>query len=143
MRIAMRMAVTVLAAALAAASSSAAAGWVRLSANEYYTAYASDISVPKPGGVVEMWTLNDYSAMRKSRSGRPYMSKKMQGEYDCAKRQSRIIWATTHDEPMGGGSIRTTYTQAEAWQSAPAGSFEGYVLDRACSAAQRPSILSK
>jgi hypothetical protein len=106
--------------------------WVAIGSNDQYTAYASGTVVQKKDGVVEMWTLNDYKVFRRSMSGRPYMSKKYQGEYDCTNRRYRIIYATTHDEPMGRGSIRTYYTEPDPWMAAPKGSFEGYVLDRAC-----------
>jgi hypothetical protein len=139
----MRRRIALMALVCALASGSAAAAWVKLSANESYTAYASDISVPKKGGIVEMWTMNDYNSFKRTSRGKMFNSKKLQGEYDCGKRMYRIIWVTTHADRMGLGGIQSTITQAEDWRPAPPGSFDGYVLDRACSPTQRPSILSK
>jgi hypothetical protein len=133
----------ILTVVLAATTGNALAAWSSLGSNDAYAAYISDISVPKPGNVVETWTMNDYTAFRRTSRGSIYWSRKLQGEYDCARRQSRIIYSTTHADRMGGGRIISTSTRPDEWRPAPVGSFDGYVLDRACSKTQRPSILSR
>jgi hypothetical protein len=106
--------------------------WVRISGNDTYTVYASPAIVRKSANIFEMWTLEDFKTYRRSSRGRMYLSKKMQGEYDCTKKQSRMIYSTTHREHMGEGWTVYYVTDPDDWKQVEPGSFAEYLLNWAC-----------
>lgn len=89
----------------------AQAEWVKLaSAGEgEVTVYVDPDSIKREGNVVEFSTLFDYATVR-TLSGAPFQSATMQGEIDCAGKQSRTLAVSSHSEPMAGGHIVSTAT---------------------------------
>ncbi len=87
---------------LAAVSSSAMAEWVKVSEDKLVTVYADPTTIRKLGDKVKMWALWDYSTAQEGGS-KPYMSVRIQNEYNCKEETARQIYATTFSGNMAGG----------------------------------------
>ncbi len=89
---------------LAVISSSAMAEWVKVgtSDDKTTTIYADPSTIRKSGNRVKMWALWDYSTAQEGGS-KPYMSVRIQNEYNCKEETDRQIYATTFSGNMAGG----------------------------------------
>jgi len=87
---------------LAVVSSSAMAKWVKVDEDKLVTAYADPNTIRKSGNKVKMWALWDYSTAQEGGS-KPYMSVRIQNEYNCKEETIRQIFATTFSGNMAGG----------------------------------------
>ena len=87
---------------LAAVSSSAKAEWVEIGTTNKSTVYADPTTIRKLGNKVKMWALWDYSTAQEGDS-KPYMSVRIQNEYNCKEETDRQIYATTFSGNMAGG----------------------------------------
>lgn len=97
-------------------SESAAAEWVHIGENNKLVAYA-DTSTKVVGGAVVGWVLFDYKDVQVSpRSGRRYLSEKVQRETDCAGERQRAIFFTWHAGNMGWGSVIYTGYKPTPWE---------------------------
>lgn len=83
---------------------SAMAELVAVVSNETVTTYADTASIRKTGNKVEMWLLDDYKMIHRSKRGTPFMSRKVQGEYDCMAKLSRILYTFAYSGNMGAGA---------------------------------------
>ena len=88
---------------LAVVSSSAMAEWVKVSEDKLVTAYADPSTIRKLGDKVKMWALWDYSTAQEGDS-KPYMSVRIQNEYNCKEETDRQIYATTFSGNMLEGN---------------------------------------
>ena len=88
---------------LAAVSSSAMAEWVKVSEDKLVTVYADPTTIRKIGDKVKMWALWDYSTAQEGDS-KPYMSVRIQNEYNCKEETDRQIYATTFSGNMLEGN---------------------------------------
>jgi len=92
---------------LSVVSSSAMAEWVKVSEDKLVTAYADPTTIRKLGDKVKMWALWDYSTAQEGDS-KPYMSVRIQNEYNCKEETDRQIYATTFSGNMlYGNKINT------------------------------------
>ncbi len=100
----MKMKKLLLTLILAVVSSSAMAEWVKVgtSDDKTTTIYADPSTIRKSGNRVKMWALWDYSTAQEGGS-KPYMSVRIQNEYNCKEETSRQIYATTFSGNMAGG----------------------------------------
>jgi len=87
---------------LAAVSSSAMAEWVKVSEDKLVTVYADPTTIRKIGDKVKMWALWDYSTAQEGDS-KPYMSVRIQKEFNCKEETDRQIYATSFSDNMAGG----------------------------------------
>jgi len=94
---------TILMMLLAVVSSSAMAKWVEVSEDKLVTAYADPTTIRKLGDKVKMWALWDYSTAQEGDS-KPYMSVRIQNEYNCKEETDRQIYATTFSGNMAEGN---------------------------------------
>ncbi len=92
-----------LALVLAVVSSSAMAEWVKVSEDKLVTAYADPTTIRKLGDKVKMWALWDYSTAQEGDS-KPYMSVRIQNEYNCKEETIRQIFATSFSGNMAEGN---------------------------------------
>jgi len=90
---------------LAVVSSSAIAEWVKVgtSDDKTTTIYADPSTIRKSGNRVKMWALWDYSTAQEGDS-KPYMSVRIQNEYNCKEETDRQIYATTFSGNMLEGN---------------------------------------
>ncbi len=92
---------------LAVVSSSAMAEWVKVSEDKLVTVYADPTTIRKIGDKVKMWALWDYSTAQEGDS-KPYMSVRIQNEYNCKEETDRQIYATTFSGNMLEGNTIDT-----------------------------------
>ena len=88
---------------LAAVSSSAKAEWVEIGTTNKSTVYADPTTIRKSGNKVKMWALWDYSTAQEGGS-KPYMSVRIQNEYNCKEETHRQIFATVFTDNMARGN---------------------------------------
>jgi hypothetical protein len=105
---------------LAAASGSAAAGWVEVGGNEITVAYADSGTIRRSGNIVRMWHLLDYANARRIQGIKPYLSIKMQDEYDCAQERTRTLSMSLYSGNMGAGEVLGNVTDPGEWRQVPA-----------------------
>jgi len=80
-----------------------------------------------------MWNLYDFKSTEVSSIGEPYLSAKVQQEYNCDDETVRLIASSHHSENMGGGDIvYSDYSVKLEWQSVAPGSVNEYLLKLAC-----------
>jgi hypothetical protein len=111
---AMRKAILML--LLAVVSSSAAGAWVNVGGNEIYTAYADPVTIRKSGTVVKMRNLADFKTVQASDKCKLFMSQKMQSEYDCKEKRTRLLDFTWHSGNMGRGEIVLSGSGPSQWE---------------------------
>jgi hypothetical protein len=92
-------------------SGPAHAEWVRIDqTDEGMTTYVDPDSMRHKGGLVKMWQLYDFKTMQ-TVAGDPYMSSKIQSEYDCTEERSRRLAFTNFSGNMG--SDKPVYTNSD------------------------------
>jgi len=106
-------------ALLTIASSSAAAAWVEIAGNEVTVAYADSGTIRRVGDMVKMWHLLDYAYAKRIEGIKPYLSIKMQDEYDCAQERTRTLAMSLHSGNMGEGEVLGTVTDPGDWRPVP------------------------
>ncbi len=117
---------------LAFVSSNAMAQWVNLGENDVFTAYANSDTIRRSGDKVEMSTIVNYNAPVDVETGKPFMSIKVQNEYDCKKKQYRQLALVAFSESMGAGqSIHVDSTFRE-WSRVTPDTVEENFFDYAC-----------
>jgi hypothetical protein len=83
----------------------ALAEWTFIEGNDKQKAYADPATLHKMGDRVIIWSMLDLKDAAKLSDGKPFLSWTTQYEFECKKRQSRILAASMHSEKMGGGEI--------------------------------------
>lgn len=101
---------------------SAVAELVAVVSNETDTTYADTATIRKTGNMVEMWLLDDYKMIHRSMRGTPFMSRKVQSEYDCMARQSRTLYTLAYSGHMGAGAGAFYDAVPSPWSPVPSGS---------------------
>lgn len=103
-------------------SNSTRAEWIPVSENFIFTLYSDPTSISKSGHIVKMLRLTDFKTAQ-GRTGSKYLSTKRQDEYDCIKKQHRIIYVNAYSENMGTGYIVTkVVNESDDWKSVSLGS---------------------
>jgi len=98
------------------AANSAAAEWVEVGGNENTTVYADLATIRKAGNKAEMWGLVDLKNAE-TRTSKPYLSTKLQIEFDCQKEQYRFLALSSHSENMGKGETVYTDNAVADWKT--------------------------
>lgn len=113
-----------LALVLAVVSSGVLAGWVELGANESgdATVYVDPSTIRKTIGAVKMWSLTDFKKPMLLAKSAPYLSLKLQTEYDCKNEQTRTLYASLHSQHQGRGEVVNTSNTVDPWEPVPPGS---------------------
>ncbi len=90
---------------LAAVSNGAAAEWVNVSTDDSgSTIYADPSTIRKVGNRVKMWVLFDYRKATLD-AGDKIMSKRKHEEYDCKKKQIRLLYLSKHSGRFTEGKV--------------------------------------
>jgi len=90
---------------LAVVSNGAAAEWVNVSTDDSgSTIYADPSTIRKVGNRVKMWVLFDYRIATLD-AGDKIMSKRKHEEYDCKKRQIRLLYLSKHSGRFTEGKV--------------------------------------
>jgi hypothetical protein len=85
-----------------------------VAANGGFTFYADITSIRKNGNTVKMWSLEDFKTAQISTASKPFLSVKLQDEYDCKYKQKRILAFTGFSGNMGNGEVVHSYPESES-----------------------------
>ena len=110
-----------LAVALVIGSQEVLAEWVELGVNGSgdATVYVDQATIRKTTDSVRMWGLIDFKRPMLLAKSAPYLSLKLQTEYDCKNEQTRTLSASFHSEHQGGGRVVNTSASADQWEPVP------------------------
>ena len=114
-----RLALVVL---LAVASSSAAAAWTIVGVGTTNTVYADSSTIRRDGDMAKMWYLVDHKTATEVGTGKPYMSMRVQSEYDCKEEQARALFASFFAGHMAEGEVVLSRPGPGPWEPVPPGS---------------------
>lgn len=116
---------------LAVASHDAAAEWMKVYSGVMQTTYANPEAIEVDGQTVKMWQMFDY--IRPNRyGGKPYLSMKAQAEYDCKKKQWRVLTYSLLAGKMGEGEVLYSDHVQSVWKPVAAGSTDEMSWKAAC-----------
>ena len=123
---------TILTMLLAVLSSSAVAEWIEVGGNETTAIYADPATIRKMGNMVKMWHLLDYMNTRGIEGFKPYISVKVQDEYDCKQERTRTLAISLHSGNMGEGEVLGTSTAPGNWRPVPPDTLVETLREFAC-----------
>lgn len=119
---------------LALFSSNASAEWQNLGGNEAETAYVNSAGIQHRDRYrVTMWGLFDLKAPRNF-GDLSYLSMKIQREYHCRNRETRIIAMSAHTGNMGSGELVYSNNTHNKWAPIKPDSVEEALWNIACEA---------
>jgi len=104
---------------LAVTSGGVAAAWVEVGGNELTTTYADAETIRRTGSLVRMSHLVDHTKARGIDGIKPYLSIKMENEYDCDQERTRTLTISLHSGNMGDGELLGTVTVPGDWRQVP------------------------
>ena len=118
---------------LAVVSTSAMAQWVKAGGNDETTAYADPNTYRGLGDKVNLCIMFDNNKPRFLMNGnKPYLSTKIQNEFDCKKEQSRKLVIDIYSENMGSGNVIVSDSEIEEWSPVAPNSVMNQVFKYAC-----------
>lgn len=106
---------------LSVASSNAVAGWVKVGGGGGEVAIYTDPStISKSGHIAKMWELHDLKNAS-TFNGTPYISLRMQVEYDCQEAQVRMLFTSLHSEHMAESAAVYSFNSSgiSKWEPVP------------------------
>ena len=108
-------------------------GWRKVVEDGARTVYASSSPIEKNGARVTVLSMVDLKKPATLSDGKEFLSWETQYEFDCQKRQSRIVAASMYSGNMGGGEVTDSVVyESPGWQGIPAGSNGEALLKFAC-----------
>jgi hypothetical protein len=117
-------------------SAMARAEWVQVGENEDSVTYADIGSKSRAGKLAKMWYLNDLKAEQTTlvtmSAGHPYLSTRVQDEYDCIEKKVRGISFEVYSGNMGNGNIVLSDYHAGSWSAISPASIEETRWKLAC-----------
>lgn len=82
------------------------------------TFYVDPYNIYRKGERAKMWHLRDHKTTQTSDpTGEPYLSTRIQQEYDCGEVRTRILEVTNFSGHMGSGKITYTDSSESEWVS--------------------------
>lgn len=110
---------------------SALAAWEEVGSDDTMTVYVDTDTLIKKGNKVKIWWLFDLSE-EEVVDGISQMSMKYISEFDCVKKQSRQLYASSHSEAMGEGETVSINYDSMKWKPIDTESLDQSVFDAAC-----------
>jgi hypothetical protein len=126
----MRKAISVL--LLLIASAPALADWSKIISSANSTGYADLKTLQKKGSISAMRVLIDFKKPPFDGNNLPYLSLKMDMEYDCAANQFRAIKTTSFAGHMATGSSPYTSFEPDVWKTPSSASMQKTLWEIAC-----------
>lgn len=109
------------------------AGWRKVMEDKARTVYASSSPLEKAGDRVTILSMVDLRKAASLSDGKEFLSWETQYEFDCKKRQSRIVAASMYSGNMGEGEVTSSIVyESPGWQAIPTGSNGETLWERAC-----------
>ena len=109
------------------------AGWTRVVEDKDRSVYASSSPIEKNGARVTILSMVDLKQAASLSDGEQFLSWETRYEFDCKKRQSRIVAASMYSGNMGGGKVTNSIEyEPPSWEAIPAGSNGEILWKLAC-----------
>lgn len=114
-------------------SSNAKAEWVGVgySPSSGFTTYTDPTTIRENGNMVKMWNMYVHKIYAKIK-GKPFVSMKFQGEYDCDEGQTRTLYRLFYAGNMGQGEMVDSEATPDNWMPTPPGSTNELLWKIAC-----------
>lgn len=97
--------------------------WRKVLGDETQTVYASSSPLEKNGGRVAILSMIDLKKAATLSDGKEFLSWETQYDFDCKKRQSRIVAASMYSGNMGQGEVTSSVVyESPDWKAIPTGS---------------------
>jgi hypothetical protein len=88
--------------------------WLRIAETDQgMTAYVDLDTIGPKGDLVKMWALVDFETAK----GDSFLSRKEQGEYDCAEERHRLLAGSWFSGHMGKGNVDAIDSHESKWNS--------------------------
>jgi len=114
-------------------SSTVLADWTIISSDkDIYSAYADKETVRRQGEMVRMQGLYDFRRQDFTPDGKGLFSTVVLREYDCDKRQVRLLSAIDFAGHMGAGAPVSTSDRPRRWETVVAGGIDERYWKVAC-----------
>jgi hypothetical protein len=114
-------------------STNAIAQWSAVSSGDYiHTPYADIATIRRNGALVRMSGMYDFRRQDFTPEGKGLYSTVVLREYDCDKRQVRLLSAIDFSGHMGEGSPVSTSATPRRWESVIAGGVDELYWNLAC-----------
>jgi len=117
---------------LAFVSSNAMAELVKVGESNSLIEYAYPDTIRRSDHEVKIWLLLDYKAQQPTVGRKPFLSEKMQDEYDCNEEQSRGLAITVYSGNMGSGNVIFSDAYLSDWKPVTPDSLDETTLKYAC-----------
>ncbi len=116
---------------LAIVGSNAMAEWVEIAKDEKetFTAYADPSTIRKTDNRVKIWVLTDHKLAQEPDDMKSSISL---DEYDCKKKERRLLFLSAYSGHMTEGETIYTYNERSDWLPVPSGSVSEGLLEYAC-----------
>ena len=104
-------------------ATAASAEWTWISVNNEFNVFVDKATIRRNGNLVKMWHLVDYRKVVdyreviKTFTGDPYLSQKIQNQYDCKEEKSQSLGSTSFSGNMGGGNPVYSVSNTSEWSS--------------------------
>lgn len=104
----------------------------RVGRNAEVTGYAAEETIVKKGNLAKMWHLWDYKKPQ-GNPKEPFMSAANKSEFDCIKRNARVLMVVFYDGGMGSGAEDADDEEdPRAWLPADHDEMHSKLLNLAC-----------
>lgn len=106
---------------LAAISGGTWADWILLGVNDTgnMSIHVNPDTIRNTNAGVKMWSLLDFKNPMLLTKAAPYLSMKLQTEFDCETDKTRTLSASFHSANQGGGETVETSNTVDPWESVP------------------------
>ncbi len=107
-------------------------GWVEVGNLEQGVAYANPSTIRKDGDKVKMWSIDDFKTVHEIGNIEPFMSIKVQNEYDCKEEQFRMLANSFYSANMGREKAVYNDYEPSRWKPVTPGSMIEKLFKLAC-----------
>lgn len=113
-------------------SADASANWEPITRTQDFILYASPLDRNYPTESVQLWEMKDYFRPQVTSTGKPYLSVKIQSEYNCVTHKTRFLTLVFYSENLGNGKVVSAFDKPLNWSSIAPGSVSDKLRFFAC-----------
>ncbi len=109
------------------------AEWTKVIAKDNAAVFYVDLSANREKeSIVQMWDLTDFNTVQKNVKG-SFLSRIIEGEYNCKEKQERVVSMTRYSGHMGNGAVVTSGAYPNAkWEAVLTGTVGEALWKVAC-----------
>ena len=85
------------------------AEWTPVTRTSAFIEYSDKSSKIRSGDMVRIWSMNNYILPQPTSSGKKYLSKKIQNEFDCTNQRYRLLSLIFYSLNLGYGDVVSMY----------------------------------